>query len=139
MKKFITMLLCVIFIGFLLFPVITVQGAENESMLIEAHATAYKQTGTMRWGQYTRLGACAGAEAYKNCVIMVYQRNPDDSLGDFIGIYECLDTGGTDGLKNGTVVDIWRPDLESCQDFMDLVYTNGCQGNVYIQVIEGKG
>ena len=69
----------------------------------------------------------------------VCQRLPDGSIGDYIGMWECLDTGGTDGLKNGTVVDVWQQDLESCQDFMDMVYEDGCQGEVYIQVIEGKG
>ena len=64
---------------------------------------------------------------------------PDNSLGDYIGTYECLDTGGTDGLKNGTVIDVWQPNSEAVQEFMNTVYENDCQGKIYIQVIEGKG
>ncbi len=113
--------------------------ASGEPTLQKAHATAYYQSGTMAEGQQTRDGVCAGAKEYLGCVIVVYQRLPDGSIGDYIGMWECLDTGGTDGLKNGTVVDVWQQDLELCQDFMDMVYEDGCQGKVYIQVIEGKG
>lgn len=113
--------------------------ATNEPILQKAHATAYCLSGTMASGQQTRDGVCAGAKEYLGCVIVVYQRLPDDSIGDYIGTWECLDTGGTDGLKNGTVIDVWQQDLESCQNFMDLIYEDGCQGKVYIQVIEGEG
>ena len=137
MKK-ISKLICSLVVALSLLPM-NVMASEEQPLLQKAHATAYCQTGTMASGQQTRDGVCAGAKEYLGCVIVVYQRLPDGSVGDYLGMWECLDTGGTDGLKNGTVVDIWQQDLESCQDFMDLVYEDGCQGKVYIQVIKGKG
>ena len=113
--------------------------AADEPTLIKGYATAYCQTGTMASGQETRDGVCAMAKKYIGCVIVVYQRLPDDSIGECIGMYECLDTGGTKGIKSGKVVDVWQPDLDACQDFMDRVYEDGCQGKVYIQIIEGEG
>lgn len=137
MKKTVK-IFCSLVVALLLLPM-NVYASEEQPLLQKAHATAYCQSGTMASGQQTRDGVCAGMRDYLGCVIVVYQRLPDGSIGDYLGMWECLDTGGTDGLKNGTVVDIWQQDLESCQKFMDLVYEDGCQGKVYIQVIEGKG
>lgn len=123
--------------GYLLCPFITAQA--EEPVLSPANITVYNDTGIMRWGQQTRYGVCAGSEEYKDCMIVVYQRLPDGSLGDFIGMFECLDTGGTKGLNNGTVIDVWKPTMEECQQFIDLTYSNGCKGKVFIQVIKGKG
>lgn len=127
-------LLSVAVIAGLLCPVVPVQA--EEPVLQKAHATAYCQTGQTASGVYTRDGICAGATEYVGSVIIIYQRLPDGRVGDYIGMFECLDTGGTNGLQNGTVVDVWRPDLAACQMFMDSVYENTCQGKVYIQLIE---
>ena len=109
-----------------------------DTTLIKGYATAYHQTGIMRSGKYTRDGVCAGSIDYMNCVVVMYQRLPDGSIGDYIGTYECLDTGGTRGLRNGKVIDVWRPDLNGCQDFMDSVYEGGCNGKVYFQIIKKR-
>lgn len=118
-------------------PVVPAHAAEP--VLQKAHATAYCQTGETASGDYTRNGVCAGSRAYLGSVIIVYKRLPDGRIGDYIGMFECLDTGGTSGLQNGTVVDVWRPNLAACQDFMDIVYEDGCQGKVYIQILDAKG
>lgn len=118
---------------------ITSQIANPQPELLSAHATAYCVTGTMASGQYTRPGVCAGKRDWLGKQILIFQKLPGGEIGEFIGSYECLDTGGTQGLNNGTVVDIWCPDLDSCQEFMDSVYENGCQGRVYIQVLEVDG
>jgi hypothetical protein len=56
-----------------------------------------------------------------------------------LGIWECLDTGtGTEGFQQGRVIDVWMPEDE-LQDFMDLVYSNGAQGKVWIEVIQADG
>ena len=134
-----TIMASVILIGCLLGPVISVRADEQYPLLKKGHATAYIVSGTTASGSQTRNGICAGAKEYLGCVIVIYQRLPDNSLGDYIGTYECLDTGGTDGLKNGTVIDVWQPNSEAVQEFMNTVYENDCQGKIYIQVIEGKG
>lgn len=102
--------------------------------ILPAHATAYCIEGITKSGEYTREGICAGKEEWLGKKIFVYQKLPDGNVGKLIGEYDCLDTGGTPGLNNGSVVDIWRPDLEECQEFMNLVYEDNCKGEVYIIV-----
>lgn len=118
---------------------ITNQVMNPQPELLSVHATAYCVTGTMASGQQTRSGVCAGKREWLGKQILIFQKLPGGEIGEYIGSYECLDTGGTPGLNNGTVVDIWCPDLEGCQEFMDRVYENGCQGRVYIQVLEVDG
>lgn len=102
---------------------------------LPVHATAYCVTGTTKSGEYTREGICAGKEEWLGKEILIFQKLPDGKMGKCLGKYEVLDTGGTEGLKNGKVIDIWKPDLDSCQEFMDLVYEDGCKGKVYIVFI----
>ena len=105
----------------------------------EAAATAYYIHGTTASGAKTREGICAGSSLYFGKTIAVWQRLPDGTVGDLIGYYECLDKGGTNGIKSGYVVDIWCESYEDCQEFMNTIYEDGCKGNVYIQVIDAKG
>lgn len=99
----------------------------------KARATAYCLQGITASGEEVREGICAtGNEEYFGKTIMMYQRK-EDGLGDFIGVYECLDTG-----CSKDVIDVWCKDLDSCQEFMDKVYENGCQGKVYIFIIEDR-
>ena len=134
MKKRIICILLVIAIfstGF------TSYASDEQPQLIKGYATAYN--GTTEYtctGDHVRKGICGGCEAYLGKTIILYQRLPDDEVGQIIGIYECLDTGtGTEGFQQGRVIDVWCPEDE-CQDFMDLIYTNGAQGKVFIQVLE---
>lgn len=48
-------------------------------------------------------------------------------------------TPGGAGIESGNVIDIWCEDLDKCQDFMNRVYEDGCQGRVFIQIIEAEG
>lgn len=111
----------------------------NEMGLIAGHATAYCLTGTTASGTYTRDGVCASCSSRLGKTIILYQRLPDGSVGKQIGIYECEDTGGTEGLHNGTVIDVWRSDKEQAHEFMELLYEDGCKGKVYIQVLDAEG
>lgn len=113
--------------------------SDPQPELLSAHATAYCATGVTKSGKYTRDGICAAKQEWLGKTVVVYQRLPDDSVGEIIGIYEILDTGGTPGLKSGKVVDIWCPNLDACQAFMDRVYEDGCQGKVYIQLWDAVG
>ena len=61
-------------------------------------------------------------------------------MGQILGIWECLDTGtGTEGFQQGRVIDVYKPTIEDCQKFMDLIYTNNAKGKVFIQVLESEG
>ena len=46
---------------------------------------------------------------------MIYLRD-----GTFLGFYECLDTGGSVALKNGTAIDVWTPNLRKAKELMKL-------------------
>lgn len=104
--------------------------------LQKCKATAYCLGGVTASGCEVREGICAGKKEWIGKTIGVYKRLPDDSVGDFIGYFECLDRGGTKAINNGHVIDIWKKDSNACQEFMDLVYEDGCQGNIYILVID---
>ena len=43
--------------------------------------------------------------------------NDDGKPGEFLGWYEILDTGGNEGIRNGSVLDIWMPTYEECIQF----------------------
>lgn len=91
------------------------------------HATAYCLKGKTYTGHQVRKGiAATGDKSLVGKTVLVYQRLPDGTMGDYVGIYEVLDTGCKEG-----VLDIWCEDLDACQDFMDTVYKNGAKGRVY--------
>lgn len=97
---------------------------------IPMKTTAYCLPGITASGQEVREGICAsGNKELFGKTIIVFQRLPDGKLGKIIGEYEVLDTGCAQ-----TVIDVWQKDLESCQEYMNIVYEDGCQGNVYILV-----
>ncbi len=115
----------------------TSYGKDEQPELIKGYATAYNgPTDHTCTGKPVHKGICGGCQAYIGKTIILYQRLPGDEIGQIIGIYECEDTGpGTDGFREGRVIDVWCPEGE-CQDFMDLLYTNGAQGRVFIQILE---
>jgi hypothetical protein len=115
--------------------------ADSQPTLIKGYATAY--TGESEYtctGDRVREGICGGCKDYIGKTIVLYQRLPGDEVGEILGIWECLDTGtGTEGFQQGKVIDVWCPDLDECQKFMDKIYEDGCQGRCFIQVIEAAG
>jgi hypothetical protein len=115
--------------------------AEDQPTLIKGYATAYNgPTDTTCTGDKARNGICGGCSEYLGKTIILYQRLPGDEVGEILGIWECLDSGdSTDAFKEGRLIDIWCEDLEACQRFMDRVYEDGCQGKVFIQVLEADG
>lgn len=111
--------------------------AEEQPTLIKGFATAYNGPSDYTCtGKPVHKGICGGCQAYIGKTIILYQRLPGDEIGQILGIFECEDTGpGTEGFQQGRVIDVWCPEDE-CQDFMDLLYTNGAQGRVFIQILE---
>lgn len=111
----------------------------DEITMFKGSATGYCLHGTTASGTKTRPGICAAKKEWLGKTVILYKRLPDGSVGDLIGIYEVQDTGGTKGLKNGTVIDIWCEDIEEVQELMNLLYENNCKGKVYWQVIDAEG
>lgn len=92
-------------------------------------ATAYCVTGTCADGTQTQENSTAAmAKEYIDADIYVWLRNPDDSVGDYLGAYEVHDTGSNERIKAGTVVDIYMPDYNTCIEF-------GRQ-NVYVHIVQ---
>jgi len=109
--------------------------AENVPELTKMKTTAYCLQGKTYTESDVRNGICAtGNKNLLGKTVVLYKRLPDNKIGDFIGIYEVEDTGCSQ-----YVIDVWCADLDSCQEYMDLVYEEGCGGNVWVQVVEGKG
>lgn len=115
--------------------------ADDQPTLIKGYATAYNgPTEYTCTGDHVRKGICGGCEAYLGKTIILYQRLPGDEIGACLGIWECLDTGdSTDAFKEGRLIDVWCEDMEACQEFMNRVYEDGCQGHVWIEVIQADG
>ncbi len=114
---------------FFLFSSIPVEAEEFNLEGFEImNATAYYQGEVTANGSKVHSGGCA-CNPHLGDVAIVYTLD-----GDFLGLYECNDTGGTEGLKNGTVIDIYRKNYTQCQSFMKLT-----GGKVYVKWIDGKG
>ena len=118
-----------------------VNAKDSEPELVKGWATAYNgPTDTTCTGIKCREGICGACKEYLGKVVVLYQRLPGDKVGKVIGIYECLDTGtGTKSFQEGKVIDVWQPDDKAIQDFADLIWEDGCEGKVFIQVIDGVG
>lgn len=111
------------------------KAADEEAVLLKGFGTAYCLPGITASGEQVREGICASSKKeWIGKTIILYQRLPDGNVGEIIGIYECKDTG-----CKGSVIDVWFPDLDKCQEFMNRVYEDGCKGKVFIQVIDAEG
>ena len=99
--------------------------------LIKGYATVYSLEGTTKLGTQTRIGMCAsGNKELLGKQIVVYQRLPDNSVGNAIGIYTVEDTG-----CNRNVIDLWYPTCIK-DKVIDRTYENNCEGKIYIQIVE---
>lgn len=77
-------------------------------------------------GAKVREGIMASNRDHLGDCAMVYLTD-----GTFLGYYEALDIGGTDGIRNGYVIDVWAPSLAKARELMALT-----EGEVYIEWIE---
>lgn len=87
-------------------------------------------------GAKVREGIVAASRDHLGDACLVYTRD-----GEFIGFYECLDTGkgkiqpdGRGAIECGYVLDMWFPSMDAASEI--LKKTNG---NILVQFIEAKG
>lgn len=92
------------------------------------YTTAYCLHGVTASGGTTHPGIAA-CNTHLGEVALIYSTD-----GEYLGMYEITDTGSTDGLNAGTVIDVWRANYTQCQSWMKL--TNG---RVYVQWVKGVG
>ena len=76
------------------------------------HTTAYCLHGVTGSGGTTHPGIAA-CDPYLGQIAMIYSLD-----GEFLGMYEVTDTGGTEAIRQGKVIDVWFPDLEQCKEWM---------------------
>lgn len=77
-------------------------------------------------GEYVRDGiAAVGREHFGDCA-MIWTLD-----GQFLGYYECLDIGGTEAIRKGYVIDLWKPDMATCKDIMKVT-----EGKVIVQWVD---
>lgn len=101
--------------------------------LIKGRATVYTLNGTTKMGTDTCYGVCAtGNKDLLGKYVILYQRLPDNSKGDVIGIYRVEDTG-----CKKEVIDIWCPNDMYKDMIINKTYENGCSGKIWIDVIGG--
>lgn len=115
---------------------------EPEIKLIAGYTTAYtaKPDAKTCTGNTVRPGICGGYGPYIGKTIILYKRLPDNTIGECLGIFECLDTGtGTKSFQEGKLIDVFQPTKEDVQKWADKTYEDGCQGKVWIQVVDAEG
>lgn len=99
--------------------------------MLKGRATVYSLDGLTKKGTQTSWGVCAsGNKNLYGKTVILYQRLPDGTKGDAIGIYRVEDSGCDDD-----VIDIWCPEKYQ-QKIIDRTYENGCEGKIYIQIVE---
>lgn len=86
--------------------------------------TCYTLDGTTADGTHTRKGICALKNEWLGKTCVVWGRNDDGTIGEYIGIYECTDVCPKDSL-----IDIWFPKGE------ELLPTQ----KVYVQLVDAVG
>ena len=77
-------------------------------------------------GVKVREGIMASNREHLGDCAMVYLTD-----GTFLGYYESLDVGGTEGIRKGDVIDVWVPSLPKANELMALT-----RGEVMITWIE---
>lgn len=77
-------------------------------------------------------GGCACSLDHIGDVAIVYTLG-----GEFIGYLICNDTGKEGGgVRAGNVLDVYKPDIESCKAYMSRI---GKSQRVWVRWIDGKG
>ena len=80
----------------------------ESSGFVQMYTTAYCMGHTTANGSKVQSGGCA-CNTHLGEVAEIYTLD-----GDFLGYYEVNDTGGSEGLQGGNVVDVYRCNLTQC-------------------------
>lgn len=104
--------------------------------------TAYCHGTVTATGHVIRPGICAVREEWVGKTVMVWKYENSDTMGEFLGFWECLDTGfgadsdgdGIGSIQEGRVIDMYFTTPEEVQEWMEVT-----GGKVYIQMIDAEG
>ncbi len=126
----------VLMIAFVVIVCVVSIGAERREYQIRIdpaglqlmHTTAYHTGTTTANGSAVHIGGCA-CNPHLGDVAIIYTTD-----GEYLGMYECNDTGSTEGLKAGTVIDVYYPTLAECTRWMIKT-----RGKVRVMWVKGNG
>lgn len=138
------------FILGMLYNSITTNAFYFEPFETDMIATAYCTGEITASGEPVREGICAVAREYMGLTALVWTIDDNGKPKDFIGYFECLDTGygretgegqskifpdktkGT--IEAGQCIDIYYDNIDKCYDFMELT-----RGRVYVRFLYAVG
>ncbi len=92
--------------------------------------TAYYEGEVTASGQEVRTGICAGKREWLGLTCIVYA-DDGGKPGDYIGIYEILDTGGASRIREGKCIDIYMDGRDACLEW-------GIR-DVWVQIVDADG
>lgn len=104
--------------------------------------TAYCHGAITATGRKPRRGICAVRKEWIGKTALVWECKDPDTMGEFLGYWECLDTGfgadsdgdGIGSIQEGRVIDMYFPTQEEVQEWMEIT-----GGRVYVQLIDAEG
>ena len=142
-----SLLLFVSVLSICAFPVQALEDADRSEKaesgeVFQILTTAYCQGDVTSTGVKTREGICAVRSEWVGKTALVWTCNEDGTQGEFLGFWECLDTGfgadsdgdGIGSIEEGRVIDMYFPTLDKAREWMGL--TNG---KVYVQLVDAEG
>lgn len=88
--------------------------------IMKVRTTLYTLHGTTASGVQAHHGCISGKKEWLGCSVMMFGVAEDGTPGEFIGYYEFSDTGGTKGLNNGTVIDVWCEDMDEVREWQRI-------------------
>lgn len=113
----------------------------EDGQVIRMFTTAYHHGEITATGNRTRRGTCAVRREWVGKTALVWKCE-DSDMGEFLGIWECLDTGfgadsdgdGMGSIQEGRVIDMYFPTQEEVQEWMEIT-----GGRVYVQLVDAEG
>lgn len=104
----------------------TVEGGS----LFRIESTAYCYGEITASGQQVREGICAGKKEWIGLTCILYA-DDGGKPGDYIGIFEILDTGGDERIRDGRCIDLYMENKSDCIEWG--------RRNVWIQLVDARG
>lgn len=146
-KKKLTALLCAAAVLWTSFPVMAEEDAQRlhsaeAGEVFPMLTTAYCHGTVTATGCRPRRGICAVRDEWVGKTAMVWACDNSDTRGEFLGIWECLDTGfgadsdgdGMGSIQEGRVIDMYFPTQEEAQEWMEAT-----GGRVYVLLVDAEG